>query len=69
MFKRYSGDPYWTMARYSGKCAGCGKPFPALSRVFRYSNGSMHAEACGCGDHAARDFEAGAMDEALMSGT
>ena len=58
---RYSRDPYWMTAKYSGVDKN-GKPFRAGERVFYYPNGKViltgkEAEA------AARDFDAARFDE------
>jgi hypothetical protein len=59
----YHGDPYWLTAKYPGTCAGCGKPFVKGERVFRFKNGKLYAERCGCGTHESASFQAAAADE------
>ena len=59
----YTGDPYWMIAKYNGKCSGCGAPFRRGDRVFRYKSGKMFAEQCGCGIEQSERFEALAQDE------
>jgi hypothetical protein len=67
-YNRYVGDPYWFTARYPGKCKGCGQKFPKGSQVFKYKDGSLFGEACGCGDAHQRDFESHAFDEMVYNG-
>lgn len=65
--KSYEKDPYWTTARFAGKCAKTGKPFAPGDRIFYYPNGRQ----CFTGEAAeaaARDFESCAQDEAFMNG-
>jgi len=69
MATRYKGDPYWITLRFLGKCASCGAELPKGSEAFKYKDGSLYGEACGCGEEASREFSCAADDEDLyMSG-
>lgn len=68
MARSYSGDPYWIACKYPGKCSQCGKAIEKGNRAFRYKNGDLLGEACGCGEQASREFQCAAADEDLMSG-
>lgn len=59
----YLGDPYWMIAKYPGKCAGCQAPFEQGDRVFRYKSRKMFAERCGCGIGESERFNTLAEDE------
>lgn len=62
---RYGGDPYWLVAKYAGKCKGCGKPFKKGDRVFRYKDGSVYADECA--EKASAEFESAKQDEAFYN--
>lgn len=66
-YRRYQGDPYWFTARFPGVCKGCGKPFKKGEQVFKYKDGSLFGDKCGCGEAHQRDFEACAADEAFYN--
>jgi len=61
----YNGDPYWLTARFAGTCSGCGKPLAKGEQVFRFKNGKLFAESCGCGIYESQQFEQIAQDEYL----
>lgn len=61
---RFPRDPFWMLAKYNGRCAGCGKAFKAGSRVFYYPN-SRKLLTQTCGEDASREFDCMAMDEAI----
>jgi len=67
-YQSYSGDPYWITCRYNGKCTKCGTPILKGQQAFKYKDGGLHGESCGCGEAAERDFASCAADEAFMSG-
>jgi len=58
----YSGDPYWTKARFYSKCSGCGEGIPKGSRIFYYPR-TKDVFCSDCGDKESRQFEAIAQDE------
>jgi hypothetical protein len=63
---RYSRDPYWTTARFSGKDAH-GRPVKKGDRIFYYpaTRTILTGEEA---DQASREFSAAIADEAMMSG-
>jgi len=63
--RTYDGDPYWITLRYPGMCAGCGCKISKGTDAFRYKDGSLYGEACGCGETAENDFQALAHDECM----
>lgn len=65
--KTYSNDPYWTNARFAGKCAKTGAPFERGARIFYYPNGRQ-AFIGAAAEAASADFQACAQDEAFMNG-
>jgi hypothetical protein len=66
---RVARDPYWITAKYPGHCAVCGADVARGDRAFYYpSSKGLLGSHCGCGDKAAADFTAAAMDEAMYSG-
>lgn len=68
MPRRYAGDPYWLTLKFVGKCAGCGAEMKAGSQGFRYKNGQIFGEACGCGRKNEQDFISCAEDEDMYNG-
>lgn len=62
MSSHYKGDPYWTTARFAGKCAKTGEPFAKGARIFYYPR----TRACYVGAAAeavSADFVAAVFDE------
>jgi len=60
----YSGDPYWTTARFTSKCRKCGKVIMKGERIFYYPKGKyVFCDSDGCGHAESRSFEAAAQDE------
>lgn len=66
--KTYSGDPYWTTAKFAGPSANKdGTPIKRGDRIFYYPRGRqpfVGAEA----EAASNDFQSCAQDEAFYSG-
>uniref|UniRef100_A0A6H1ZVF8 Uncharacterized protein n=2 Tax=viral metagenome TaxID=1070528 RepID=A0A6H1ZVF8_9ZZZZ len=65
MYNRYSGDPYWTTARYNSTC-GCGDTIKKGTDIFYYPN-NKKALCKVCGENAYNDFRAMAQDEYMYS--
>ena len=60
----YSGDPYWTTARFTSKCRNCGRVITKGERIFYYPKGKeVFCDLEGCGHQESRSFEAAAQDE------
>lgn len=66
-YPRYSGDPHWIVARYPGTCADCGAEIKKGSRAFRFKDGSLFGDSCGCGRRESQKFDCAAEDEAFMT--
>jgi hypothetical protein len=64
---RYSGDPYWTQARWPGRCAKCGATFAKGASIYYYPNGRKVYFGT-CAEAAAADFNAHKADEELEAG-
>lgn len=63
-------DPYWLRARYPGSCSQCNAAIKRDDRIFYYPNTrTVFCAADDCGGRAARDFDAAAFDERVMSGS
>ena len=60
----YSGDPYWTKARFNSKCSGCGHRIKKGERIFYYPRTKdVFCDSGKCGQAESRSFEAAAQDE------
>ncbi len=66
--KHYSGDPYWTHARFQSQCPRCHTTIRKGDRIFYYPR-HKHALCESCGHPAAADFAAAAWDEDLYTQT
>jgi hypothetical protein len=67
--KSYRDDPRWITVRYAGTCKMCGKAIPAGAQAYYYPRGkTLLCADDKCGGHAAREFAAAAMDEAMYCG-
>lgn len=64
--KRYEGDPYWVTVNRNSSCY-CGKTIFLGERAFRYKDGTLLGEPCGCGCQAEREFLAAVEDEEFMN--
>lgn len=53
----YKGDPYWTTARYAGKCTKCGTHVKRGDRIFYYPRCRSVYCAGPCGQAASAEFE------------
>ena len=67
------GDPYWTDARYPGKCHKCDKDIRRWARVFIYPKrkGSHSSQVLcedPCGNDASSEFSACVFDEMAYKG-
>lgn len=67
--RHYSGDPRWLTLKWPGKCTQCGAVMAAGLRAFRYKDGSLFGDECGCGDQHEREFLSAAADEEAYAGT
>jgi len=56
MTTTYQGDPYWTTARFPGKCHDCGRPIRQGDRIYYYPKGKHILCADPCGKDAHREF-------------
>lgn len=63
MTNHYSGDPYWTTAKFQSKCSKCGRVIPKGNQIFYYPKGKKVFCADACGTDAYQDFLAHAEDE------
>lgn len=63
---RYSGDPYWTEARFDSKDKD-GNPVKKGTRIFYYPRTKtvLQGEKA---EQASRDFQAASFDESMMTG-
>ena len=60
----YSGDPYWTTARFNSKCSGCGRGIKKGERIFYFPRTKdVFCDSDRCGRRESRSFEAAAQDE------
>jgi hypothetical protein len=57
-------DPYWTTARFPGKCAKTGAPFLRGASIF-YFPATREAYFGEAAEQAARDFAAACADESF----
>jgi len=64
--QRYSGDPYWTTAKWDGKDYK-GDKVSKGTRIFYYPRTRTVMQGHDA-EQAARDFNAAAQDEAFMNG-
>lgn len=64
--KRYSGDPYWTTARFNGKDQK-GNPVRKGDRIFYYPRTRTVCTGQDA-EQASADFHAAAQDEAFYNG-
>ena len=64
MHIRYTGDPYWTTARFQSRCK-CGDTIKKGVPIFYYPNGrhALFVLCAKCGEAASREFAAMAEDE------
>lgn len=55
--KSYTGDPYWTTARFKSTCKKCGGDIVKGERIFYYPRTkTVYCEDAACGDAAYHDF-------------
>jgi len=67
--KRYSRDPYWTTAKFAGKCSRCDGPIRKGESIFYYPNTrTVLCDSDDCGTHASREFNGAKFDESVYSG-
>jgi hypothetical protein len=64
--KRYSGDPYWTTARFNSTDAS-GNPVKKGERIFYYPR-TRTVLTGAAAEQAAAEFAAAAQDEATCNG-
>jgi len=64
--RHYTGDPYWTLAKYPGTCRSCKAEINRGNRIFYYPKG-RHTYCEICGETRYHDFIAGAQDEEIYS--
>jgi hypothetical protein len=62
----YSGDPYWTSARYRSTCRKCGKAIGKGSQIFYYPNGK-YVLCHECGQPASAEFNCAAQDKDFLN--
>lgn len=63
---RYSGDPYWTTAKWDGQDKE-GNPVKRGTPIFYYPRTKTVLQGAAA-EQAARDFQAAAQDEDFMNG-
>lgn len=69
MARYYSGDPYWTTARYNSTCKHCGATIRKGDQIFYYPKGkAVYCQHEDCGGIESARFQEYVMDEMLMSG-
>lgn len=65
--RTYRQDPRWIRVRYPTTCV-CGAALHRGGRAFFFpATNRLHGERCGCGERAARDFEAARFDEEVYA--
>jgi len=61
---RYTMDPRWIVARYSGTCASCAAPIAKGGRAFWFpKTRSLFCDKAACGRKESAEYEAAAADE------
>lgn len=65
--RTYRSDPRWIRVRYPTTCV-CGAALPRGDRAFFFpATNRLHGERCGCGERAAREFDAARFDEEVYA--
>ena len=60
----YSGDPYWTTAKFTSRCRRCKVVINKGEKIFYYPRTKdVFCSGDGCGAAESRSFEAMAQDE------
>ena len=60
----YSGDPYWTSARFTSCCSRCGRSISKGEKIFYYpKTKDVFCSDGRCGESESKSFEAAAQDE------
>jgi len=68
-FTRYSGDPYWTTARFQSSCRHCGRTIKKGEDIFYYpKQKAVYCQDAGCGQSESDRFTAEAQDEDVLNG-
>jgi len=69
-YNTYNRDPYQTIARYAGTCAGCGKAIKKGQQVYIWPTAPRGKKArCSCAEGEYREFLSAAADERAYAGS